>query len=167
MKDTIKSERLDDILRRIGSALWLLQTLESQAAIYFLIRIKAQKGMGFEKGTELLIKHNKKTFGTTLRALESGDVLPKDLQDNLKNILSERNWLAHESSVQGYIAIDTEIGTIEFIQRIENIKFEASFLMKSFVELTKNHSEGLGLTQEELNLGLKIAKDIWFDKEII
>ncbi|WP_263053415.1 hypothetical protein [Shewanella halifaxensis] len=28
MKDTIKSERLDDILRRIGSALWLLQTLE-------------------------------------------------------------------------------------------------------------------------------------------
>jgi len=167
MEDIIKSERLDDILRRIGSALWVLQKLESQAAIYYLIRIKAKTGMGFEKGTELLIKHNKKTFGTTLRALGSSDVLPKDLQDKLKNILFERNWLAHESSVQGYVAIDTEIGTIEFVQRIENIKFEGLSLMKSLLELTTDHVEGLGLTQEKINRGLQMAQEIWFDKEII
>lgn len=167
MEKTLKSERLDEIFRRVGAALWILQKLESQAAIYFLLRVSAKKGMGLEKGTEALIKQNKKTFGTTFRALEDSEVLPQDLKIKLKSILSERNWLAHESSVQGYIAIDSEVGTRDFFERIESIKSEALSLMRSLTKLSESHVKKIGITQEEIDSGMKIALQLWFESEII
>jgi uncharacterized protein YutE (UPF0331/DUF86 family) len=167
MENIIKAERLDEILKRVGAALWMLQNLETQSALFYLFKVKAERGIGFEKGTEMLIQQQRKTFGNTLRSIESANILPQELQKRFSQILAERNWLAHDSSMPGYKAIESESGTSELIERIEAIKSEAILLMKSIRELAENYAEQLQITQEERRIGLKMAQGMWFEKEII
>lgn len=167
MENLIKADRLDEILRRVGAALWMVQSLETQSAMFYPLRIKAEKGIGFEKGTEMLIQQQKKTFGNTLRSIASSNVLPQELQEKFNKILAERNWLAHGSSIQGYSAIESEEATYDFIERIENIRNEALALMKTLRELAVNYAAEVGVTPEELKSGLERAQKMWFEKEII
>ena len=53
MENIIKAERLDEILKRVGAALWMLQSLETQSALFYLFKVKAERGICFGKGTEM------------------------------------------------------------------------------------------------------------------
>lgn len=167
MEKLIKADRLDEIFRRVGAALWMLQNLETQAAMFYLLRIRVERGIGFEQGTEMLIKQQRKTFGNTLRSIEKSNVLPQELQRRFHEILAERNWLAHGSSIQGYSAIESDESTSDLIGRIENIKIEALVLIKALRELAINHAEKAGITSDEIQAGMEVAKNIWFGKGII
>lgn len=162
-----QEERLDEIFRRVGASLWMLQLLETQSALYYLLRVKAERGMGFEEGTKMLIQQNKKTFGNTLRSIQESNVLPQELQSQLSMILKERNWLAHESNIQGYKAIESEQDTITFIERLEKIKSEALSLMKSLRELSEIYASSHGVTKEDMQLGKERSQKMWFEQGII
>jgi hypothetical protein len=167
MENMEQADRLDEIFRRVGAALWMMQSLETQSALYYLVKAKAEKGMGFQEGTKLLIQQNKKTFGNTLRSIESSNILPVDLQARFKHILKERNWLAHGSNIQGFKAIDSEQDTVLFIERLESIKEESKSLMKKLRELAVAYSLENGITEEDMQIGLERAKKAWFETEII
>ena len=167
MENMAKADRLDEMFRRVGAALWMLQLLETQSALYYLIKSKAEKGMGFEEGTRLLVQQSKKTFGYTLRSIEIGNILPVDLQARFTKILKERNWLAHGSNIQGFKATDSEQDTLIFIERLEYIKDESAVLMKKLRELAEAYSAEKGITKEDMQAGLERAQKMWFETEVI
>lgn len=167
MENMEKADRLDEIFRRVGSALWMLQLLETQSALFYLIKAKAEKGMGFEEGTKLLLQQIKKTFGNTLRSIESSNILPDDLKARFTHILKERNWLAHGSNIQGFKAINSEQDTLQFIERLERIKDESKLLIKKLRELAVAYSLENGITDEDMQVGLERAQQMWFETEVI
>lgn len=167
MESMEKADRLDEIFRKVGAALWMVQLLETQSALYYLIKAKAEKGMGFEEGTKLLVQQRKNTFGNTLHSIESSDILPDDLQARFTQILKERNWLAHGSNIQGLKAINSGQDTLKFIERLERIKEESTLLMKKLRELAVAYSLENGITEEDIQVGLERAQKMWFETEII
>lgn len=58
-----KADRLDEISKRVGFALWQLQELEGVAVQYFVLLVQAKKGMGLAEGTALVEKAQSNTFG--------------------------------------------------------------------------------------------------------
>lgn len=59
-------ERLKTVMRKVGFAIWQIQELEDVAPFYLVTRVKAHKGIGVERGNELLCKAQSQTFGTLL-----------------------------------------------------------------------------------------------------
>lgn len=153
------TERLDHISQRVGFALWQLQELEGVAATYLVLVARATQGMGAVQGGALLEKALSQTFGLTVKGLIEADKMPANLNDPVKHLLAERNWLVHRSRASSRSAVRNEADCNALITRIDAISGNALHLMREFGALTESFVKARGVTAETIDAeAVKILK---------
>jgi uncharacterized protein YutE (UPF0331/DUF86 family) len=150
MQTLLRAERLEHIAQRIGFALWQLQELEGVAAQFFVLVAKAEIGMGQEKANALVEEAQSKTFGATVNKLVKGNHIPPDLQQRFSVLLSERNWLVHNSRSSSRSAIHHQADYEQLIERVENIADESLHLLKALSTQSESFMLKMGVSPEKL-----------------
>jgi len=155
------ADRLNEILRRVGFALWQIQELESVAAQYFVLLSQAQKGMGLQAGNILIEEAQKKTFGATIRRLAQSGLLTPGIERGLNDLLAERNWLVHKSRANSRSAPYNDVAARKLFGRLDRIAEQALALLKEIGELTECFAKKHGTTEEYIKETSKRLLDEW------
>lgn len=119
--------------------IWQLQELEWGLANYLVLRLKDARGVGLQRGSELLSEASKRTFGTLLSDLSKAGVFEAALAERLKKILDDRNWLVHRSRRDHPNIITSRQDCEKLIARIEEITTEATTLLRMTAQLLEKH----------------------------
>jgi len=114
-----KANRLSTITQNVGFTLWQIQELESISAQYFVLLAKAKKGMGQTEGNNLIQKAQSKTFGSTIHEITKAGLISSALETRFTKILSERNWLVHNSRRDSRNAIHSDKIALALVSRLE------------------------------------------------
>ncbi len=114
----------------IGFAVWQSQELETMAASYLVVRIKAVRGIGKEEGEALVSSAEKQTFGSLLRELEKAGVVPSQLSARLQTAVDERNWLVHRSRRESRGILENPSAYSALVARVESMSEAALKLLK-------------------------------------
>lgn len=155
------ADRLNEIHRRIGHALWLLQELEAVAASHFALVAQAQRGMGLTAGNALIENAQNKTFGVTVARLAKAGLVTPELQRRLDQLLRERNWLVHNSRATSRNAIHHQAATMKLLARLERIVEESLALLKEIAVLTERFVKKHGVTEEQIREGARCLLAEW------
>jgi hypothetical protein len=132
------AERLNFISQRVGYALWQLQELEGIAATYLVLVARTTQGMGAVEGNALLGKALSQTFGVTVRDLTKAGKMPTELDEPVKRLLAERNWLVHGSRASSRSAVRNEADCSALIARVDAISTSALHLIREFGSLAES-----------------------------
>jgi hypothetical protein len=142
---------LQDVLYRVGFALWQIQELESTIAHYLVMVHKLEPGVAREEAESVLEKTRKKTLGQLLGQLKSQDPVPNQLIERLDHFVEHRNWLAHRSRTESRSLVYQPSRNQELFSRLDWVAAEALALMKLFAEELVVHLESHGFSREEID----------------
>ncbi len=142
-----QAARLSAITQRIGFAVWQLQELEWTTATYVVIKRHAQRGIGADRGAELLDAAGKRTFGSLLKELADSGILDPGVAERLNSALGERNWLVHRSrrDNRGVLASDERCAAL--VAKLERLSNEALALLKYIGQLIEQHALQSGVSE--------------------
>ena len=162
-----KAERLSEITQRVGFTLWQLQEMEGVAATYFVLLAEAKRRMGTEAGKILVAKAQGKTFGATIRQLQAAGLLSGELEQRLRKLLTERNWLVHSSRVDSRAAVysDSEFGAL--LIRLDKIAEETLSLLREIGALAEKHVLAHGVSRQQIDLGAATLLRKWHEADAI
>lgn len=156
----LKADRLAAIAKRVGFALWQLQDLEKTTAQYYVLVVHTKPGMGIAAGQELLDKAQNKTFGSTITQLVKAQKLPEALESKFKLLLSERNWLVHDSRSGSRDAVHNDQACSRLVERLDAIAEEARILLKEVGIEVEAFVKNNGVSTEKIDqLAEKILKE--------
>ncbi|NOS97930.1 MAG: hypothetical protein HOP25_05605 [Methylotenera sp.] len=144
-----KANRLQSITQKVGFALWQLQELEGVAAQYFVLIAQAKQGMGIEAGLELTGKALGKTFGLTITNLAKSNLLSNEIESKFQAILTERNWLVHNSRASSRNSIHDEVAYQKLMSKLDTLKEQTLLFLKEIEGHMQQYVEkhGVNLTQ--------------------
>lgn len=145
------ADRLAAITNEVGLALWQLQSLEVAAAQFYVMVALAQLGMGLDAGMVLLRDAQAKTFGATVNKLVRENHLPATLAERFRALLSERNWLVHNSHETSRPAVFSDTACERLVARVEAIGDEARALMKELGTLGIAFARKHGVTSDRIS----------------
>jgi hypothetical protein len=83
----------------VGESVCAVQHVED--ALSHSIVLKTEKKRIKSEADRLLEKHRSYTLGKAITIAEQASLYPESLQQELREFLSERNWLIHKSIAQG------------------------------------------------------------------
>jgi len=149
--DSEKENLLFWLMYKIGFTIWQLQELENTLATYFVIRLKACRGIGKEKGEALLQTARKKTLGGLIRDLEKGGVVPATMATRLCSILEKRNWLVHNARRENRGILSSPSKYDLFIGQLESIASEAMALLKEIGQEVENYVLCSGVDKSKID----------------
>ena len=138
-------------MQHVGFAVWQLQELETLAASYLVVRVKATKGIGKEKGEALLATAEKCTFGTLLRDLEKAGVVPTSMSSRLQTALNDRNWLVHRSRRDSRGILDSPETYSALTVRLERMSADALQLLKELGLELEAYVVSQGVSQAQID----------------
>ena len=162
-----RADRLHAITQRVGFALWQLQELEAVAATYFVLATQAHQGMGLEAGNALEKEAKKKTFGNTIRRMKASGLLGEELGSRFENLLSERNWLVHNSRSDSRNAIHHDTVASRAISRIEWIAEEARLLLNEVGANVDIFVKGAGVSEQFIARTTEALLQEWHAEDAI
>ncbi|MBU4263921.1 MAG: hypothetical protein KKC76_18855 [Proteobacteria bacterium] len=167
MQQIQKANRLKEITQRIGFAIWQIQELEGVSAQYFVLLGQAKKGMGEAAGNDLVKKAKKNTFGRTIKDIRKKGLLNKDLGGRFLRLLSERNWLVHQSRTESRDAVHSDIAMQRLISRIDAMADESLALLKEIGSLSIAHMNKHGVNEESIYKRAEALLNQWHSSEEI
>ena len=156
-----KANRLFAITQQVGFALWQLQELEGVCATYYVLVQEAKLGMGEEAGNALEEKAKKKTFGATIHKLVKAGLLGAEIEKRFKNLLSERNWLVHNSRSSSRNAIYSDAQMTVLLNRLNNISEESLSLLKIVGGKIESYVKKYGVSEEYIERKSKDLLEQW------
>lgn len=156
-----KADRLTAITQKIGFALWQLQELDGVAATCFILLAKAKKEMGLDAGIALVEKAQSKTFGVTVHQMVKAGLLSSELEARFLNLLSERNWLVHNSRASSRSAVHSDAATQNLVLRVDMIAEESLALMKKLLVLAEGHIKRHGVSAQNIDVEAQKLLDQW------
>ena len=127
----------------VGESVCAVQHVED--ALSHSIVLKKTKPRLRSEADQLLEKHRSYTLGRAIRIAEKASLYPESLQQELREFLSERNWLIHRSIAQGRDEWDANISREKIISRIKAITTQALRLMHLIEEDMMEFSEANGV----------------------
>lgn len=102
-----------------------------------------------------LEKHRNYTLGRAINIVEKENLYPESLQQELREFLSERNWLVHRSIAQGRDESDLNILTEKFFRRIKAITTQAQKLLQlieeDLIEFAEANGKDMSRVRAEIN----------------
>jgi hypothetical protein len=155
------ADRLNEIYRRIGLALWQLQELEKVAATHFALVAQAQRGMGLAAGNILIENAQNKTFGVTVARFAKAGLVTPELQLRFNQLRGERNWLVHNSRASSRNAVHHDAASMKLLARLDRIAEESLGLLKEISGLTEHFVKKHGVTEEQIREGAKRLLAEW------
>lgn len=146
-----KAKRLELIAQKVGFALWQLQELEGSAAQYLVLVAHAKPGMGLVAGQALVEEAQSKTFGRTIAQLLKSSHLSQAVELRFQALLSERNWLVHQSRSTSRDAIHSDGACAKLVTRLEAIAEEARLLLHEVLVHAEAFLRKHGVSAEQVN----------------
>lgn len=136
----------------LGEAICAIQHLED--ALSHSIAIKKSKTRKRSEGNKLLEEHRSYTLGRAIGIAEKAGLFPEPLQEQLKELLSERNWLVHKSIAHNRDDWDLNISREKLILRIKSITTQAHNLQQSIegdlIEFAEANGVDMSLVKAEI-----------------
>ena len=145
------ADRLTLVTQRVGFALWQIQELEAVAAQFFVLVTQATPGMGADAGNLLIDKAERNTFGATVSRIAKAGLLDADLEERLRALLSERNWLVHRSRRDSRNAVRVEAAARKLVFRLHAMAEESNAILKCIGELAEQHVLSIGVPTERID----------------
>ncbi len=127
----------------VGESVCAVQHVED--ALSHSIVLKKTKPRLRSEADQLLEKHRSYTLGKAIKIAEQASLYPELLQQELREFLSERNWLIHNSIAQGRDEWDLNISREKLICRIKAITTQAQKLLQLIEEDLIEFSEANGV----------------------
>lgn len=156
-----EADNLAEINQRIGQDLGILQVLEDISAYFFVLSVRASKGMGSPEGYALLEKARKETFGSTLTSMRKAKLLDEELQDQFEHIRRERNWLVHKSLNHRYQAMADHSALLKLMDRLNSIVRAANALMNHLADEAERYVRESGIDPSECAVEADRVRDSW------
>jgi hypothetical protein len=149
------------LLQRVGYAFWQLCECEDTAAHYLVIRVKASRGIGAERGEALLSNAQRRTFGSLLHELKEAGVLEARLERRLLALLEERNWLAHRAKRESRGIIYRDQDFDRLVSRLDGIAEEATSLNTLLGRALEEFVVSLGIDPAFIEREAKRLAESW------
>ena len=127
----------------VGEAVCAVQHVED--ALSHSIVLKKTKPRLRSEADQLLEEHRSYTLGKAIKIAEQASLYPESLQQELREFLSERNWLIHKSIAQGRDEWDLNISREKLIFKIKAITTQAQKLLQLIEEDLIEFSEANGV----------------------
>ena len=115
----------------VGESVCAIQHVED--ALSHSIVLKKTKPRLKTEAHQQLEKHRSVTLGHAVNIIEKANLYPESQLQELKEFLSERNWLIHKSIAQGRDEWDSDIPEEHLMLRIKAITSRAQKLLQ-FIE---------------------------------
>ena len=141
----IDSFVLQEVLYRVGFALWQIQELESVLTYYLVMVHKLEPGIAQEEAEAVFEKTRKKTFGQLLGELKGQDTVRSDLVQRLDNFVEHRNWLAHRSRGESREEVYQAHRNQELFARLDWIAKEALAIGRLLLSEHTDHLKSHGV----------------------
>ena len=137
----------------VGESVCAAQHVED--ALSHSIVLKKAKPRLRTEADQLLEKHRSYTLGNAIKIAEKASLYPMPLQQELREFLSERNWLIHKSIAQGRDEWDLNISREKLICRIKAITTQAQKLLQLIEEDLIEFSEvnGVDMSRVRAEIG--------------
>lgn len=162
-----KANRLSAITQQLGFALWQLQELESVCATYYVLVEEAELGMGEETGNALEQVAKRNVFGTTIGNLAKANLLAKEIEARFRLLLSERNWLVHNSRADSRKAIHNDKHMATLLERLKLISEEALLLLKHVGALAEECAKKHCISEEYIDKKSKEILKQWHSTDAV
>jgi hypothetical protein len=135
MHRQVTPEELDALYRGVGLGVWNLQYVEDalQTLITIKVEIRTPGRVPSTVGRELLAKHRKNTFGTSLKVVREKSLVGVELLERLTQFKEERDWLVHRSQQTHGDLLYTYSGREEMFRRLISFSEEANSLQKAIL----------------------------------
>jgi len=127
----------------LGEAVCMVQHVED--ALSHSIALKKAKSRLKSEGDQLLGKYRLLTLGRAINAAGESCLYPEQLLKELKELLSERNWLIHNSVAYSRDEWDLNINRKELICRIKAVTTQSQNLLQLIEEDMIEFSEANGV----------------------
>ena len=126
----VTPDELEHLYISIGKGVWHLQYVEDalQTLITIKHEIRVPDRIKEQEARDLLAKHRRNTFGSSLRIVGNHSLVPQPLFDRLNAFKEERDWLIHRSQNSHGDRIYTEAGRTETFARLAAFIDEAKAL---------------------------------------
>ena len=145
-----QADRLAAVTQSVGFALWQIQELEGVTAQYFVLLVKAKKGMGLAAGNTLVEKAQAKTFGATLHQIVKAGLISPEIEERFTKLLSERNWLVHRSRADSRNVIHNGNSKNDLVARLAAMADEALVLLKYIDAETTSFVQKHGVSMRDV-----------------
>ena len=144
------SAQTPSILEAIGSALWVVQSLDETMAVMIVWLITGYRGMGAEAGEQETAKAREVSMGAKLGLLEDALELDPDFLTAAKAVVAARNWLVHNSWLE-YGQLVRAVGSDTALRvRLDKLEADCNRISRIVVEAMDQEHFAHGITREEL-----------------
>ena len=160
-------EQIKDVYAHFGLAMYHAQCLEQQ-----LILILATKyGPGPTKLSNIEFENvldtlSLRTLGHLVNEIGKLASLSEDEKGRLQKALTKRNWLAHRYFSDRSIDFLSESGREIMVEELQEVSEFFHSLAESFTQRTMEYVETLGITQELIDLGVCLRKNVLNDNRL-
>ena len=155
-------QRLELITGKVGHTLWQLQTLEGVLATFFVLVVQAEQGMGSADAETKLNSALGGTFGSTIRKLIEAQKMPEAFKSRFGHLRDERNWLVHHSRSDSYVAVGSDRGCSDLIDRLDAIANEATLLLNAVSNEAETFVQRHCVSTEGIDELVKKTLDNWY-----
>jgi hypothetical protein len=131
----ITPDELEYLYVSIGKGVWHLQYVEDalQTLITIKHEIRVPDRIKAQEARDLLAKHRRNTFGTSLKIVGNHCLVSQPLFDRLNAFKEERDWLIHRSQNSHGDRLYTESGRAETFARLAAFIDEARILQAALM----------------------------------
>ena len=136
------------LIYSVGQSVCAVQHLED--ALSHSIVLKKLKPPLRSEADRHLEKHRSYTLGNAIKIAEEAQLYPASLEKELKELLSERNWLIHRSIAQNRDDWDLNIRRDELIDRVRAVATHALKLQRLIEENLIEFSEANGIDMSQV-----------------
>lgn len=137
----------------VGESVCAVQHVED--ALSHSIVLKKDKKRIKSEADQLLEKHRSYTLGKAITIAEQASLYPKSLQQELREFLSERNWLIHKSIAHGRDEWDLNVSREQLFFRIKAITTQAQKLQQLIEEDMLEFAEANGIDMSRVRAEIK------------
>lgn len=137
----------------LGEAVCAVQHVED--ALSHSIVLKKIKPRLKSEADQCLERHRSYTLGKAITIAEKANLYPESLQQKLRDLLTERNWLIHKSIAHSRDEWDLNINREELIGRIKAVVTQAQKLQtlieKDLIEFSEANGVNMSQVRAEIN----------------
>lgn len=143
-----QATRLAALMQSVGFAVWQLQELETTAITFAVIRLRATRGMGEVAGRALLEKGERRTLGHVLQELRAQGLIAGPVDDDLRDVLNQRNWLVHRArrETRGVLTDDSRLS--DLLVHLDTLADRAVSLQKMLAHEIETYVFSSGVDRE-------------------
>ena len=147
--------RLEQLCKGMGQALWEVQGVEQLLAKYYAIVFELSDNPSLEEIDEAFENNFVYTAGRLVNKLKTSSRESSIDQSLLDTFVKERNWLAHKIRRLDFTSLYDEVKFIELIDRVIAIEQESSKLIDIFHNLMIEYFVSIGVPRDYIDKIIK------------